>query len=251
MTRLERELYKLGHSGTPLPRPEAVSRAAEAARQAFYIGQSQRPISYFDFLLTQMRTIQKRWWLMQAALLTALWCIVSQGSGMSETRRLIDAIVPLFTIAAAPELWKNLRSGSMEIEGASYFTLREIYSARLTIFAAVDLSLLSVFCLFSLSLGHMGPVRLISELLLPFTVTCCICFRVLCSRRCRSESLAVALCLLWTALWSSVLLREELYSRISLPVWALLLLLCIAYLSLCVRRTLNNTKKWSEYLSWN
>ena len=138
MTRLERELYKLGHSSTPLPQPEAVSRAVEAARQAFYIGQSQRSISYFDFLLTQMRTIQKRWWLMQAALLTALWCIVSQSSGIPETRRLIDAIVPLFTIAAAPELWKNLRIGSMEIEGTSYFTLREIYSARLTLFEPAE-----------------------------------------------------------------------------------------------------------------
>lgn len=60
----------------------------------------------------------------------------------------------------------------------------------------------------------------------------------------------MALCLLWTTLWSDILVREELYSRLSLPVWALLLLLCAAYLGLCISRLLKNTK-WSDNLSWN
>lgn len=250
MTRLEQELYALGRANAAQPRSEAVERAVLAAGREFYAAQSRRQISYFDFLLTQMRIIQKRWWLLQAALLAVLWYLLSYGGVLPEIRRVIHAIVPLFTIAAAPELWKNLRCGSTEIEGAAYFTLREIYSARLTVFAAVDLSLLSIFCLLALRFGRIEPLGIILELLLPFTVTCCICFRVLCSRRFRSETLAVALCLLWTALWSNILVREELYSRLSLPVWALLLLLCAAYLGLCISRFLKNTK-WSDNLSWN
>lgn len=250
MTRLDRELYTLGHSRAALPRPEAVERAVDAAKREFYAGAQRQTISYFDFLLMQLRTVQKRWWLIQAGLLFAMWCFLSYPGSMREVRVLADAIAPLFTVAVLPELWKNVSSCSTEIESASYFSLRGIYSARLTLFAAVDLCLLSAFCALSLGTGRMVLETLISELLLPFTVSCCICFSLLCSNRFRSEALAVALCMVYTVLWSGIVMRQELYERVSAPVWALLLALCAAWLIHCVRRTIKNTENWSEPL-WN
>lgn len=250
MTRLERELYILGHSGCATPSGTAVERAVCAAKREFYAGAGERTISYFDFLLMQLHTVQKRWWLIQAALLLAMWSILSCPGSVREVRMLADAIAPLFTVAALPELWKNVRSGSTEVETASYFSLRGIYSARLTLFAAVDLCLLSAFCALSLGTGRMVLETLISELLLPFTVSCCICFRVLCSNRCRSEALAVGLCMVYTVLWSGIVIRQELYERVSVPAWALLLLLAGAWLVHCIRKTLKITEKWSEPI-WN
>ncbi|MCM1149648.1 MAG: hypothetical protein NC319_06140 [Butyricicoccus sp.] len=250
MTKLDRELYALGHVPSPAPSDGAVERAVSTAKREFYAGAREQTISYFDFLLMQLRTVQKRWWFIQAGLLFALWCLLPYPKSLPESRRLSTAIAPLFTIAALPELWKNMSSNSTEVEGASYFSLRGIYSARLTLFAAVDMTLLSIFCAFSLSTGRILLELLISELLLPFTVSCCICFRVLCSGRFRSEALAVGLCMVFTVLWSGIVLREELYVRVSMPVWALLLLLCAAWLVWCVRRTLNSSMKWSEPV-WN
>lgn len=250
MTKLEKELHALGHAPSPAPSDAAVARAVSAAKREFYAGTREQTISYFDFLLMQLRTVQKRWWFIQAGLLFALWCLLIYPNGLSGTRRLVDAIAPLFTVAALPELWKNVSSDSTEVEGASYFGLRGIYSARLTLFAAVDLALLSIFSALSLGTGRVLMELLISELLLPFTVSCCLCFSVLCSGRFRSEALAVALCMVFTVLWSGIVLREEFYMRISAPVWALLLLLCAAWLVWCVRRTLNSSMKWSEPL-WN
>lgn len=250
MTKLEKELYALGRVPSPAPSDGAVGRAVSAAKREFYAGAREQTISYFDFLLLQLRTVQKRWWFIQAGLLFALWFLLLYPNSFVGTRRLVDAIAPLFTIAALPELWKNVSNDSTEVEGASYFSLRGIYSARLTLFAAVDLTLLSVFSALSLGTGRVLAGLLISELLLPFTVSCCICFSVLCSGRFRSEALAVALCMIYTVLWSGIVMREEVYIRISAPVWALLLLLCAAWLVWCVRRTLNTSMKWSEPV-WN
>lgn len=250
MKKLEKKLHALGHVPYPAPSDAAVARAVNAAKREFYAGAREQTISYFDFLLMQVRTVQKRWWFIQAGLLFALWCLLLYPGTLSHTRRLVDAIAPLFTIAALPELWKNVSSDSTEVEGASYFSLRGIYSARLTLFAAVDLTLLSIFCTLALGTGRVLLELLISELLLPFTVSCCICFRVLCSGRFRSEALAIALCMVYTVLWSGIVLREEFYMRISAPVWALLLLLCAAWLVWCVLRTLNSSMKWSEPV-WN
>ncbi len=107
-----------------------------------------------------------------------------------------------------------------------------------------------LFSALSLGTGRILMELLISEVLIPFTVSCCICFRVLCSGRFRSEALAVGLCMIFTVLWSGVVLRDELYIRVSVPAWALLLLLCAAWLVWCVRRTLNTSTKWSEPV-WN
>lgn len=249
MTRLERELYNLGRAAPPAPSDGAVERAVSAAKREFYAAAQEETISYFDFLLMQLRTVQKRWWFIQAGLLFALWCLLLDPVRLG-AMRLVDAIAPLFTVTALPELWKNISSDSTEVESASYFSLRGIYSARLTLFAAVDLTLLSIFCALSLGTGRIILELLISELLIPFTVSCCICFCVLCSGRFRSEALAITLCMAYTVLWSGVVLREELYMRVSAPVWALLLLLCAAWLVWCVRRTLNTSTKWSEPL-WN
>ncbi len=248
MKSLERRLYEAGRADAP--RPEAVERAAEAAIREFYASQSRREISYFDFLLTQARTVQKRWWLIQAALLAALWCLLSLPGSARDVRTLTGAVAPLLAVAALPELWKNVSSRSTEVESASYFGLRGIYSARLTLFAVVDLCLLSVFCALALGSRRMVLAALIYELLLPFTVSCCICFSLLCSSRLRSEALAVALCMVYTALWSGVVMRRELYERVSAAVWAVLLLLAAAWLGYCLRRLIKSSENWSEPV-WN
>lgn len=250
MTPLERGLYALGKSRPELDRT-AVSDAVQRAKREYYVNQSKQRLSYFDFLRFQVRTMQKGWWVLQAGLLLLLWCGMGAVSAVPELRRMTTVFIPLFVIAAVPELWKNLREQAVEVENAAYFTLRQIYSARLTIFALVDLTLLTAFCALSIGTGRIVLAQVLSEFLLPFAVTCCICFRVLCCRKYHSEVLAVVLCMVWTVLWSRLVLNETLYAQISGPIWAGLVLAAMGYLALCVRRTLNQTHDWSESISWN
>ncbi|MDM8211473.1 RNA polymerase sigma factor [Mediterraneibacter glycyrrhizinilyticus] len=45
----------------------------------------------------------------------------------------------LFAILIIPELWKNRANCCMEIEGSTYYALRQIYSARILLFGLADI----------------------------------------------------------------------------------------------------------------
>ena len=250
MNHLEKRLYTVGKTG-PSPDCSAVTAAVSRSIFEYYVNQSDQKLSYFDFLFFQAHTMQKRWWVLQAALLFTLWYLMGTVSGFPELRRMTAVFIPLFVIASVPELWKNLREQAIEVENAAYFTLRQIFSARLTIFAVVDLTLLTAFCALSIGMGRIVPVQVLSEFLLPFTVTCCICFRVLCCRKYHSDVLAVVLCMVWTVLWAQLVVHGTVYEHISGPIWAGLVLVAMGYLVLCVRRVFKQTQDWSESITWN
>lgn len=52
----------------------------------------------------------------------------------------------VFVIIMISELWKNRSCHSMEIEQAAYYSLRQIYVARMVLFGLVDVFLLIAFC---------------------------------------------------------------------------------------------------------
>lgn len=55
---------------------EKENRAIEAAKNAFYEGEQERDASFPEFIYEQSRYIQKRWWILQAAVLLGLWWIL-------------------------------------------------------------------------------------------------------------------------------------------------------------------------------
>lgn len=51
----------------------------------------------------------------------------------------------LFAVLIMPELWKNRNTGAMEIEGTTFYTLRQMYAARIMAFALADGFILGIF----------------------------------------------------------------------------------------------------------
>ena len=126
----------------------------------------------------------------------------------------------------------------MEIEGAAYFSTRQIYAARMLTFAVVDGLLLGGFtAVLSLTVKVMIGEVLI-QFFLPMTVTCCICFRTLCSRYFASEYTACFLSLLWTAIWIQVVLNDRIYQAVSVPVWCGICGIAVLYLTYTVKRVI-------------
>ena len=70
------------------------------------------------------------------------------------------------------------------------------------------------------------------------TVTACICFGILGSRDQVSESAALGLCILWSALWWYILMDEKLYRALSVPVWMILLGMALLFLAVTVCRSI-------------
>ena len=224
----------------------AVSKAAFAAEEA------EQTLTSAEFLYQQSKYIKKVWWAAQAVLLFTVCLLLNQMEGALYIRRSLGIAAPLFVILILPELWKNRTYDAMEVEGTTFYTLRQVYAARLTLFAGVDLLLLTAFFIGASFFARVTVMELLIQFLLPFNVACCICFRCLYGGRNQSEALCVLLCSVWCGLWFLVISSETLYDAISVPVWVAMLVLSFAYLvyTLC-RGQKTIYKAWEAKASWN
>lgn len=234
------------------PEEERLEQTIRLAEKAFYQSSREQPAAYLEFLFRQAAYIRKRWWLFQFLTLCLLWWILYMAEGNYYVQRSMGVLAPAFVILVIPELWKNRSSGSMEVEGAAFYSLRQIYSARLLLFGMVDVFFLSIFFVAVSATVRMTAWEMLIQFFLPFNVTCCICFSVLCSRSCGTEYIAVVLSLLWIALWILIVLDEKIYSVISRPVWGLVLVGTVCYMAAAVERIRRSCGNYQEGKAlWN
>lgn len=225
-------------------RQEALEETIRLSRAAFFESEKRRTVSRWEFLLSQAKIIRKRWWLLQAGVLAGILLLMLQTDAADLNARCLGAAAPLFLLLALPELWKNRHYDAMEVESAAYYTLRQVYAARLTLFAGADLTILSLFFFSASVFARVTLWELMVQFLLPFNVDCCICFLCLYSRNSNSEIISVLLSGVFTVLWETVILREPVYQAITVPVWAILLGLTAAWgFALVVR----GQRKWSQF----
>lgn len=231
-------------------RESAVMETVRRSTDAFVL-QEERTLTYAEFLYQQFHYIQKRWWILQGVVLAFLLFILKDSDGMY-TQRVLGAGASFFMTLVIPELWKNRRSSSMEVEGASFYSLRQIYSARILLLAMADLVMLTLFYLAASWTAQVTLGMFIINFILPFNISCCICFRFLCSRRSEVEYAAVIVCTAWAVVWLMILGQDWFYNRIATPIWAALLVCSFVYLVWCVRRAQKDCESiWEVNRSWN
>lgn len=187
--------------------------------------QKDRTLSYAEFLFLQSYFIQKRWWVLQTLFLLGLWILLGDKSDEAYLFRLLGMGAPLFVSLILPEIWKNRRYYSMEIERSSFYSIRQIYSARMVLFAFVDILLLTLF----LGVSGLDLEIFIINFILPLNICCSICFRLLYAPRASIE-LTVFAFVVWTGLWIAILMNDAWYQRFILPMWGLYFTLSLAYL---------------------
>lgn len=226
-------------------REEKLRETIEKSKAAFEESEAEAFTSYAEFLYQQSRYIHKRWWILQGMLLLLLWLVLElTGSGFY-TQRSMGVGASLFAVLLLPELWKNQNTNALEIESASYYSLRQIYSARILVLALIDFLLLCVFALPVVLTGKLPAEEMMIQFFLPYLVTCCICFRVLFGNRNGSETFALFLCVVWCAVWTKIVLNEKIYGMISLPVWFVMTIAAVLYLIYCIYRGTDScTKTW-------
>lgn len=216
--------------------------------EAFYAAEEKKILSYHEFLWTQLKVIEKKWWLFQFLLLFCLWFILKNAEDDFYIQRSLGVIASLFVILVIPEFWKNSSNKSMEIEAVSYFSLKQVYAARTLLFGIADTLLLTVFCGAATAGLHFELLQLMVQFLLPLSVTACICFGTLCSKYSFSEGSAIILCVLWSAIWLFIVLNENIYEKIAVPVWILLIGFAAIYMFLAIYRLLNHCNHYLEVL---
>lgn len=231
---------------------EKLQETIRLSKRAYFDHEKEHTLSYFSFLHQQSCYIQKRWWLMQGALLLLLWLILQFSGSNGYIQRSLGIAAPLFGLLMIPEIWKNRAAASMEIECTAFYSLRQIYSARILLFAMADFLLLSLFCLTAVGMAGMTMEGFLANFLLPFTITCCISFRTLCSKRLGSEAIALLLCMAWEVLWIAVTANDRLYQAVTGPVWIGLLLASLLYLVWCIQKSQKTCETlWEVNTIWN
>jgi len=224
---------------------EKVIQTIAVSKAAFLSGEVEQRVSPGEFLIMQSRLIQKRWWFLQGLLLAFVCLFLCHMETDYLIRRALGLAGPLFVILILPELWKNRNFDAMEVECTTYYTIRSIYAARLTLFAVVDLLLLSVFFAGASVFAKITVWEMLIQFVLPFNVTCCICFRTLYAKRIRSEALAMLLCILWTGVWAMLIMSNAVYSVISVPIW--ISALAASVLGMCYTLC-QGKEKWQQTL---
>lgn len=194
-------------------------------------------ISYFEFLYEQSKFIKKRWWVIQAGVLMMLWRILKEYGGAERMERMIGMSAALFAILIIPEIWKNHRCSAMEIEGACFYSLRQVCAAKILLFAIADLIMITIFFTVTFHTVQISVYEMTINFLVPFNISSCICFRLLCSRKQEMDYIAVLAIGIWTVVWMMIASQDLLYSMVAEPVWIGLLLLSFIYLVFCVYKS--------------
>ncbi|MFR3530693.1 MAG: hypothetical protein ACLTTZ_09395 [Lachnospiraceae bacterium] len=218
---------------------EKVQETIRKSKEAFFLSEQKRLLSFHEFIWSQFRLIKYRWWVCQLAVLFLLWTILVSVQEDYYIQRSMGIIASLFVILIMPEMWKNRMYQSMEIESSTYYSLRRIYAARMILFGAADTLFLTLFIGLTVSFLDVAITDLLIQFLFPMTITACVCFRALSSKQI-NEAGAVTLCVLWSAIWLLVILNEAIYRWITVPVWIGLLAAALLYLGIAVYRVLKS-----------
>lgn len=194
-------------------------------------------LTFFEFLYGQLKFIQKRWWLLQGGVLILIWILFSDLEGQENALRMLPAMSAMFAILVIPEMWKNRRFSATEIEKTTLYSLRQIYAARLLLFAAADLAMMTIFFVITFNTIQIDIYKIVINFLIPFNVSCCICFRLLYSKGHDIEYIAAFLNVICVSVWSVIAGTEFIYQRIAVPLWIGLIMLSFGYLVYCIRRS--------------
>ncbi len=243
---LEKALHDYRENANVISNEEKVEETVRKSIEAFYFGEQERRLTYGEFLLTQLHLIRKRWWILQTLLLILLVSVLPSMQAGQFIQRILGVSASLFVILVIPELWKNRTNRSMEIESASFYSLRQIYAARILLFGIVDMVLISAFCIFTAARTDILVSQLFVQFLFPMTVTAAVCFGVLCSRFSLQETAAMMLCAAWSAIWLTVILNEKIYAAITFPLWLTFMGIALAFLAFAICRTLEECGHFME-----
>lgn len=235
---LEEKLKNYKETVIIVPNEQNIKETIKKSIDVFCSVEQERLLNYWEFLWAQSRLIRKRWWLFQLILLSVLGAALPSLQGGYYTQRYMGVAASLFIILIIPEFWKSQTYQSMEIESVSYYSLRQIYSARMLLFGIVDIVLITFFCWLSFAALNVTLSQILVQFIFPMVVTACICFGMLCNKHPFSETVAVMMCTVWSGIWLLVVLNERIYTAITYPLWLTFLVIALLFAAFTIYRTL-------------
>lgn len=248
---LEKKLKDYKESMKIITDEQNIKETVKKSIEVFYSAEQEKLLTYWEFLWAQLRLIRKRWWLFQILLLFLLWTALPFIQGEPFIQRIFGVVAALFIILIIPELWKSQTYQAMEFEAVSYYSLRQIYAARMLLFGIVDIVLITLFCGLTAAATNILLPQLMVQFIFPMVVTAAVCFGILSSKY-SSEATAIMMCIVWNAIWLIIILNEKIYTAITFPLWLTFIGIAFIFLAFVVYRTLHCCNHFMEVKrKWN
>lgn len=188
-------------------------------------------LSYIEFMYEQSRFIQKRWYFLQILLMILLWFLLEGADNKLYLRRLLGIFAPAFVSLALPELWKNRKYYSTEIENSSYYTLSQIYSARAASLSIVDIFILTIFFIST----KLTLKDFILNFIIPLNISSSISLKLLCKEN-QSQSSTFILFALFSLIYLMIMSNNKLYETVMILCWPYFLAVSVIYLIYCFKK---------------
>lgn len=227
------------------PEEREIRSVVQKAKTTFLKRESTQILPFHEFLWNQFLMIKKKWWAIQFAVLCMGWLLLSNEQEPFYVRRSMGVLASLFSILLIPELWRNLSNRCVEIEMASYYSLHQIYAARIILFGIMDVLFLTIFMGGAHYALGISIASLITQFLLPMVVTACICLFIL-GKYFRNRWIATGLCALWGGAWWAISAIDQLYSAILLPMWLAVFAFSCLFLAFTIYRLLKSCDNYTE-----
>ncbi len=228
---------------------EKLIQTIEAAKKKYRTQMLMAPLSRWEFLFQQMLSLSKTYWVTQIIVFfTAAFGLSFMSFDMSNKKISYCAIyAPLLIVFSIPELWKNISTGTYEVENTTYFDLRKVYLSRLLLVGMLDLILATMLTIITIKTSGFSMYEAVIYFFVPFNFNCCICFSLLGSRSVMfSKILAVGACSSGAAFWYLLVKDYHVYELLQLRIWYVLLALSFGYLIFSVKRIVKSSRSYLE-----
>lgn len=196
------------------------------------VSEQRRPISFWRFLIGQLRFVNPLAWAVQIALLVGMLLLVD-AYGKSESSMLVVMIAAVLSVAiATPSVFKSFESNMAELEASCRHDSAQVLVSRLILFGLADVLWMSLAAWLVPAIAGGDPFRIFLYAATPFFAFSALCFHL--SRttngRCVKVCAAAAVCVIVT-IWASDELFPHWYSDLSLAIWsgALAVALALAF----------------------
>lgn len=182
---LETRLRQCCHEADKAVRPSAMAAAVLLARQQANERSRQRRISFPRFLFLQIRFLGWKIWAVQGALLlgACVWMSSLFGQGYWKEPQSVEGLLfclsVLVFMTAPPFLYRSVRYGMQEVEGAARFSSLRLLMARLIIIGVGDAVMLAGILLVAMVKTTLQPGSAVLSVGLPFLLASSVCLYLL------------------------------------------------------------------------
>lgn len=201
----------------------------------------QKRISYMEFINSQSKYLDKRWWLIQLLLVTLTSFLLKDSYDILYMKKVLTIGAPLFVILILPEIWKNKNSNSLVIESSTYYSIRDIYFARILWYITIDLFFITLFYFFC----NITFKEFIINFMVPVNICGSICFLCVTNNKYKYEHV-ILFFIIWTVIWLKLIEDLKIYYIFIKPFWIFYFIFSIIFLLFSISKVLQSNYTVNE-----